>query len=136
MEEMLVTWRTAQYGRELFGSTAQGTIERGVWGSGAADAEGVAGPSKVRCLLLIIAISLTVFSQARPSVNQVLLELDVTLSSKERLLAMNPADQETASHIEVLVQVSLLAVIPYSYLTFSFCSSVVLSRVVLPRTMN
>ncbi|KAF8605411.1 hypothetical protein BDV93DRAFT_521727 [Ceratobasidium sp. AG-I] len=91
MEEMLVTWRTAQYGRELFGSTAQGTIERGVWGSGASDADGVAGPSKTR-----------------PSVNQVLLELDVTLSSKERLLAMNPADQETASHIEVLIQLRSL----------------------------
>ena len=90
MEEMLVTWRTAQYGRELFGSSAQVAIERGVWGSGAAD-EGVAGPSKTK-----------------PSVNQVLLELDVTLSSKERMLAANPNDQETASHIDVLVQLRSL----------------------------
>ncbi|KAG9127640.1 hypothetical protein FRC07_011384 [Ceratobasidium sp. 392] len=87
MEEMLVTWRTAQYGRELFGQGPQVAIERGVWGSGAADSDAAAGPSK-----------------ARPSVNQVLLELDVTLSSKERLLAVNPNDQETASHIEVLIQ--------------------------------
>lgn len=87
MEEMLVTWRTALYGRELFGSNAQVAIERGVWGSGAAEA----GPSK-----------------AKPSVNQVLLELDVTLSSKERMLAVNPNDQETASHIDVLVQLRSL----------------------------
>ncbi|KAG8741973.1 hypothetical protein FRC12_015480, partial [Ceratobasidium sp. 428] len=81
MEEMLVTWRTAQYGRELFGQGPQVAIERGVWGSGAADS--AAGSSK-----------------NRPNINQVLLELDVTLSSKERLLAANPNDQETASHIE------------------------------------
>jgi len=87
MEEMLVTWRTAQYGRELFGQGPQVAIERGVWGSGAADSDSTAGPSKIR-----------------PSINQVLLELDVTLSSKERLLAANPSDQETASHIEVLIQ--------------------------------
>ncbi|KAG9103137.1 hypothetical protein FRC06_000132 [Ceratobasidium sp. 370] len=87
MEEMLVTWRTAQYGRELFGQGPQLAIERGVWGSGAADSDSAAGPSKTR-----------------PSINQVLLELDVTLSSKERLLAVNPNDQETASHIEVLIQ--------------------------------
>lgn len=89
MEEMLVTWRTAQYGRELFGPNAQVAIERGVWGS-AADSHGP-GPSKVK-----------------PNINQVLLELDVTLSSKERMLAANPNDRETASHIDVLVQLRSL----------------------------
>ncbi|KAJ1309081.1 hypothetical protein OPQ81_004760 [Rhizoctonia solani] len=91
MEEMLVTWRTAQYGRELFGQSAQVAIERGVWGSGAADTHGPSGPSKVK-----------------PNINQVLLELDVTLSSKERMLAANPNDRETASHIDVLVQLRSL----------------------------
>ncbi|EUC66379.1 CID (CTD-interacting domain) domain protein, putative [Rhizoctonia solani AG-3 Rhs1AP] len=91
MEEMLVTWRTAQYGRELFGQNAQIAIERGVWGSGAADSHGVTGPSKTK-----------------PNINQVLLELDVTLSSKERILAVNPNDRETASHIDVLVQLRSL----------------------------
>ncbi|CAE6416820.1 unnamed protein product [Rhizoctonia solani] len=91
MEEMLVTWRTAQYGRELFGQNAQVAIERGVWGSGAADTHGPTGPSKVK-----------------PNINQVLLELDVTLSSKERMLAANPNDRETASHIDVLVQLRSL----------------------------
>ncbi|KAG8732771.1 hypothetical protein FRC11_011078 [Ceratobasidium sp. 423] len=90
MEEMLVTWRTAQYGRELFGQNAQVAIERGVWGSGAADTHG-AGPSN-----------------GKPNINQVLLELDVTLSSKERMLAVNPNDRETASHIDVLVQLRSL----------------------------
>ncbi|CAE7072991.1 unnamed protein product [Rhizoctonia solani] len=91
MEEMLVTWRTAQYGRELFGRDAQVAIERGVWGSGAADVHGATGPSKTK-----------------PNINQVLLELDVTLSSKERILALNPNDRETASHIDVLVQLRSL----------------------------
>ncbi|CUA69083.1 putative protein C4G9,04c [Schizosaccharomyces pombe 972h-] [Rhizoctonia solani] len=91
MEEMLVTWRTAQYGRELFGQNAQVAIERGVWGSGAADTHGATGPSKTK-----------------PNINQVLLELDVTLSSKERMLAANPNDRETASHIDVLVQLRSL----------------------------
>lgn len=130
MEEMLVTWRTAQYGRELFGSNAQGTIERGVWGNGAADADGVAGPSKVCILYPIVTSPLISLVQPRPSVNQVLLELDVTLSSKERLLAMNPNDQETASHIEVLVQVSLSSVFLRFDLTSLLFSFVVLSRVV------
>ncbi|CAE6412213.1 unnamed protein product [Rhizoctonia solani] len=86
MEEMLVTWRTAQYGRELFGQNIQLAIERGVWGSGAADTHSV----------------------TKPNINQVLLELDVTLSSKERILAANPNDRETASHIDVLVQLRSL----------------------------
>ncbi|CEL63730.1 putative protein C4G9,04c OS=Schizosaccharomyces pombe (strain 972 / ATCC 24843) GN=SPAC4G9.04c PE=4 SV=1 [Rhizoctonia solani AG-1 IB] len=91
MEEMLVTWRTAQYGRELFGQNVQLAIERGVWGSNAADAQSAVGSSK-----------------AKPNINQVLLELDVTLSSKERILAANPNDRETASHIDVLVQLRSL----------------------------
>ncbi|GAB1519691.1 mRNA 3' end processing factor [Rhizoctonia solani] len=87
MEEMLVTWRTAQYGRELFGQNVQLAIERGVWGSGAADTRSGPGPSRTK-----------------PNINQVLLELDVTLSSKERMLAANPNDRETASHIDVLLR--------------------------------
>ncbi|KAF8743126.1 RPR protein, partial [Rhizoctonia solani] len=93
MEEMLVTWRTAQYGRELFGQNVQLAIERGVWGSGAADTRSGPGPSR---------------QQTKPNINQVLLELDVTLSSKERMLAANPNDRETASHIDVLVQLRSL----------------------------
>jgi hypothetical protein len=106
MEEMLATWRTAQYGRELFRPGPKVAIARGVGSSGAADTDSVAGPSKVSLTRPPILLLFNIVSQTRPSVNQVLLELDVTLSSKERLLAANPADQETASHIEVLVQAS------------------------------
>ncbi|QRV87969.1 CID (CTD-interacting domain) domain protein [Ceratobasidium sp. AG-Ba] len=62
------------------------------WRTAHADGDSVAGPSK----------------QNRPNVNQVLLELDVTLSSKERLLAVNPSDQDTASQIQVLIQLRSL----------------------------
>jgi len=79
MEEMLVTWRTAHSGAELFGSGPQQTIERAVWGD---SASGRSGPTQ----------------------SQVLIELDVILAQKAKAVESNPADLESRTHIDVLHQ--------------------------------
>lgn len=74
-----MTWRTGGPGGvELFGQTAQLTIENAVWGD--ISAGGSSGPTR----------------------NQVLMELDVILTQKTRALDQDP---EARNHIEVLQQV-------------------------------
>lgn len=78
-----MTWRTGGPGGvELFGKTAQQTIERAVWGD---ISSGSSGPTQ----------------------SQVLMELDVILAQKTRAVDQNPSDAESRSHIEVLHQVCI-----------------------------
>ncbi|KAF8328552.1 uncharacterized protein EI90DRAFT_2974317 [Cantharellus anzutake] len=83
MEEMLVTWRTALAGAELFGSVPQQTIERAIWGD-------------------------TTSGHSGPTQSQVLIELDVNLAQKIKAVEANPADMESRAHIDVLRQLHQL----------------------------
>jgi pre-mRNA cleavage complex 2 protein Pcf11 len=107
MEEMLVTWRTAAGGAELFGHTAQQRIEATVWGSGV-----------VRPLASKWKPSANHMHDRRrrpfhqsshsPTKTQVLTELEVILAQKQRALEINPYDNTASTHIDVLFQVSFL----------------------------
>jgi pre-mRNA cleavage complex 2 protein Pcf11 len=116
MEEMLLTWRTGgANGKELFGVVPQVTIERGVWGgnSGQADVRAHRWKSAHRrgsrslhaCLRVSQPTSGFYSGSGQISKSQVLSELEFTLGQKERALQMNPYDNASQNHINVLQQV-------------------------------
>jgi len=116
MEEMLLTWRTGgANGKELFGVVPQVTIERGVWGrdSGQADVRPRrwksihqrGSPLSRRRLRVSQPTSGFYSGSGQISKTQVLSELEFTLGQKERALQINPYDNASQNHINVLQQV-------------------------------
>ena len=77
-----MTWHTGGPGGIERGQTVQLTISRAIWGD---LSSGLSGPT----------------------LNQVLIELDVILAQKTCAVDQNPADTESKSQIEVLQQVRL-----------------------------
>jgi pre-mRNA cleavage complex 2 protein Pcf11 len=104
MEEMLLTWRKGSPdARELFGVSAQVTIERAIWGG--PDSSPVCfGHHLILNDMLIFAQGTTQAPQL--STGQVLSELEYTLGHRQRALHSNPYDMKLKGEVENLLQVS------------------------------
>ncbi|THH32891.1 hypothetical protein EUX98_g1260 [Antrodiella citrinella] len=93
MIEMLTTWRNgAPSGKELFGVINQLAIERHIWPDDASQnvaSSSRSGPSSI-------------------STPQVLSELEVVLSHKERAVQSNPYDKQAHTHVTILHQLRKL----------------------------
>ncbi|KIM80701.1 hypothetical protein PILCRDRAFT_9155 [Piloderma croceum F 1598] len=89
---VLLTWRTGHAnGKELFGVVLHVTIEQGIWCGGDS---GQADPT-----------SGFYFGSGQISKSQVLSELEFTLSPKEHALQVNPYDNVSQNHLNILRQV-------------------------------
>ncbi|PBL02396.1 hypothetical protein ARMGADRAFT_980989 [Armillaria gallica] len=92
MEELVLTWRTGSpAGKELFGVSSQVSIERGIWGDGAASSS-----------------STSFRGSTQITKSQVLSELEFILGQKERARQANPYDPVNQQHIGVLQQLRKL----------------------------
>ncbi len=111
MEELVLTWRTGSpAGKELFGVSSQVSIERGIWGDGAASSS-VRFYAKRKPRKTKAAIQSTSFrGSTQITKSQVLSELEFILGQKERARQANPYDPVNQQHIGVLQQVSYISV--------------------------
>lgn len=110
MDEMLLTWRSgAPNSRELFGVVPQMAIEQQIWG-GESTQTGVchqlAVPPGVAGLIANLKQQSPRGGQPSVSTPQVLSELEFVLGQKQRTAQANPADAQSATHVNILLQVS------------------------------
>ena len=110
MEEMLLTWRTgAPDSSRLFGVVPQVAIERQIWG-GESSQSGVrlpAVPADVAELIARLMQQSMRGGQPTVSTPQVLSELEFVLGQKQRAAQANPADTQSITHVNILLQVSI-----------------------------
>lgn len=102
MDELVITWRTgAPSGKELFGSSAQRSIEHGIWGHSTLGSS-VRGRRSQRNGARFRRLSQ---HDVPISVSQVISELEFVLGQKERHSLANPYDHTARNQIGILHQV-------------------------------